>query len=89
MASESDILLETGTIPGYIGPVGLDTYVIADQTVMNMSNFVCGANKEGFHLTQVNFDRDLKIPDLVLISEMLLQVMILRRQRKIRNLPWN
>ncbi len=65
MASESDILLETGTIPGYIGPVGLDTYVIADQTVMNMSNFVCGANKEGFHLTQVNFDRDLKIPDLV------------------------
>ena len=65
MASESDILLETGTIPGYIGPVGLDTYVIADQTVMSMSNFVCGANKEGFHLIQVNFDRDLKIPDHV------------------------
>lgn len=65
MASESDILLETGTVPGYIGPVGLDTCVIADQAVMNMSNFVCGANKEGFHLTQVNFDRDLKIPDHV------------------------
>lgn len=65
MASESDILLETGTIPGYIGPVGLDTCVVADQTVMSMSNFVCGANKEGFHLTQVNFDRDLKIPDHV------------------------
>ncbi|MBY0483444.1 proline--tRNA ligase [Nitrosomonas sp.] len=65
MASESDILLETGTIPGYIGPVGLDTCVIADQTVMSMNNFVCGANKEGVHLTQVNFDRDLKIPDHV------------------------
>ena len=65
MASESDILLEFGTIPGYIGPVGLDTCVIADQTVMSMSNFVCGANKEGFHLIQVNFDRDLKIPDHV------------------------
>lgn len=65
MASESDILLETGTMPGYIGPVGLDTCVIADQTVMSMSNFVCGANKEGVHLTQVNFDRDLKIPDHV------------------------
>lgn len=63
MASESDILLETGTIPGYIGPVGLDTCVIADQAVMNMSNFVCGANKEGIHLTQVNFGRDLAIPD--------------------------
>lgn len=65
MASESDILLETGTVPGYIGPVGLDTCVIADQTVMHMSNFVCGANEEGFHLTQVNFDRDLPMPDYV------------------------
>ncbi|MBL0012172.1 MAG: proline--tRNA ligase [Nitrosomonas sp.] len=65
MASESDILLETGTIPGYIGPVGLDTCVIADQAVMNMSNFVCGANKEGIHLTQVNFGRDLTIPNHV------------------------
>lgn len=65
MASETDILQETGTLPGYIGPVGLQTCVIADQAVMNMSNFVCGANEEGFHLTQVNFDRDLKVPDHV------------------------
>jgi prolyl-tRNA synthetase len=65
MASEEDILHETGTVPGYIGPVGLETCVIADQTVMNMSNFVCGANEEGFHLTDVNFDRDLKLPDHV------------------------
>ena len=65
MASEADILQETGTVPGYIGPVGLKTCVIADQAVMNMSNFTCGANEEGFHLTQVNFDRDLKLPDHV------------------------
>jgi len=65
MASEEDILQETGTVPGYIGPVGLETCVIADQTVTNMSNFVCGANEEGFHLTHVNFDRDLKKPDHV------------------------
>lgn len=65
MASEEDILHETGAVPGYIGPVGLKTCVIADQTVMNMSNFVCGANEEGFHLTDVNFDRDLKLPDHV------------------------
>lgn len=65
MASEEDILHETGTVPGYIGPVGLETCVIADQTVMNMSNFICGANEEGFHLTDVNFDRDLKLPDHV------------------------
>jgi len=65
MANEEDILRETGTVPGYIGPVGLQTCVIADQVVMNMINFVCGANEEGFHLTQVNFDRDVKLPDHV------------------------
>lgn len=64
-ASEGDILNETGTAPGYIGPVGLNTCVIADQAVMNMSNFVCGANEEGFHLIHVNFGRDLKLPDHV------------------------
>ncbi|MEK7771807.1 MAG: His/Gly/Thr/Pro-type tRNA ligase C-terminal domain-containing protein, partial [Pseudomonadota bacterium] len=37
-----------------------------DQAVMGMSDFVCGANEEDFHLTQVNFNRDLKLPDHVL-----------------------
>ncbi|GKS68868.1 prolyl-tRNA synthetase [Nitrosomonas sp. PY1] len=63
MASEQDILQQTGTVPGYIGPVGIDCSIIADQAVINMSNFACGANVEGFHLTEVNFDRDLKIPE--------------------------
>lgn len=62
MASEEDILQVTGTVPGYIGPLGLDACVIADQAVLNMSNFVCGANDEGFHFINVNFDRDLKLP---------------------------
>ena len=63
LATEAVILQETGTPPGYIGPVGLKATVIADPMVMEMSNFVCGANEEGFHLTHVNFDRDLRIPD--------------------------
>ncbi|MCE7914707.1 MAG: proline--tRNA ligase [Nitrosomonas sp. PRO4] len=65
MASEADILNEIGTVPGYIGPVGLNACVIADHTVVDMSNFVCGANEEGYHLTHVNFNRDLKMPDHV------------------------
>ncbi|MEK7844233.1 MAG: proline--tRNA ligase [Pseudomonadota bacterium] len=65
MANEEDILQATGTIPGYIGPVGLEACIIADQAVMGMSNFVCGANEKDFHLTQVNFNRDLKLPDHV------------------------
>lgn len=63
LTTETVILQETGTPPGYIGPVGLKTTVIADPMVMEMSNFVCGANEEGFHLTHVNFGRDLRIPD--------------------------
>jgi len=39
--------------------------VIADRTVAVMSDFVCGANQEGFHLTGVNFGRDLPEPSLV------------------------
>jgi prolyl-tRNA synthetase len=65
LANEEDILDETGTVPGYIGPVGLNTCVIADQAVMNMSNFVCGANEEGFHLMHVNLGRDLKLPEYI------------------------
>lgn len=65
MANEEDILQATGTIPGYIGPVGLEACIIADQAVMGMSDFVCGANEEDFHLTRVNFNRDLKLPDHV------------------------
>ena len=66
MANEEDILQATGTIPGYIGPVGLEACIIADQAVMGMSDFVCGANEKDFHLTQVNFNRDLMLPDHVL-----------------------
>src|SRR6185503_19049748 len=36
--------------------------IIADRTVAAMSDFVCGANEEGFHLTGVNFGRDLPEP---------------------------
>lgn len=66
LASEAAILKATGSLPGYIGPVGVKETIIADHAVMEMSDFVCGANEEGFHLTQVNFYRDLKTPDHVL-----------------------
>lgn len=65
MATEERIMAETGSRPGYIGPVGLEKCIIADKSVMEMGNFVCGANEEGFHFTQVNFERDLKLPDHV------------------------
>jgi prolyl-tRNA synthetase len=56
-----------GCKPGYLGPIGLrkPVKVIADRTVAAMSDFVCGANAADFHLTGVNWGRDLPEPDLV------------------------
>ncbi len=56
-----------GCPPGFIGPVGVgaNVTVIADRTVTNMSDFVCGANKPKYHLQNVNFGRDLPEPTLV------------------------
>ena len=63
-ASEAEIIEYFGTPPGYLGPVKTKKplTVVADRTVANMSDFVCGANQEGFHLTGVNWGRDLPEP---------------------------
>ncbi|WP_338439528.1 proline--tRNA ligase [uncultured Aquabacterium sp.] len=66
-ATEKEIVAHFGTKPGYLGPIGLKqpVKVIADRTVANMADFVCGANEEGFHLRGVNWGRDLPEPDLI------------------------
>ncbi len=66
-ATDKEIEARIGCRPGYIGPVGLpaDLPLIADRAVAAMSDFVCGANEAGFHLTGVNFGRDLAEPTLV------------------------
>src|SRR5712664_400800 len=52
--------------PGYIGPVGSAPSVLyADRTVAAMSDFICGANEAGYHLTGVNWGRDLPEPGQV------------------------
>jgi prolyl-tRNA synthetase len=66
MATDDEIRIAFGCAPGYIGPVNPKTPVriIADRTVANMSNFICGANEEGFHLSGVNWVRDLPEPEV-------------------------
>jgi prolyl-tRNA synthetase len=61
-APEARIKLELGVTPGSIGPIGLNIPVIVDHAAAHLSDFVCGANKEGFHLTGVNWERDLHAP---------------------------
>jgi len=67
-ATEAEIRAAFGCRPGYLGPIGTrqPVRVVADRTVASMSDFVCGANEEDFHLTGVNWGRDLPEPDQVI-----------------------
>ncbi|MEN9481820.1 MAG: hypothetical protein RLZZ298_3215 [Pseudomonadota bacterium] len=66
-ATEGEVQEHLGCKPGYIGPVTVDSkkaLIFADRSVAAMSDFVCGANEVGFHLTGVNFGRDLPEPQV-------------------------
>ena len=47
---------------GYVGPVGLEVPIVADQALQSMGNFVTGANKADYHYLNVNVGRDFR-PD--------------------------
>jgi prolyl-tRNA synthetase len=66
-ATVAEIEDHFGCKPGYLGPVGTKkpVKVVADRTVAAMGDFVCGANEGDFHITGVNWGRDLPEPDLV------------------------
>ncbi len=65
-ANEAEIVEWFGTPPGYLGPLNpkKPVRVVADCTVANMSDFVCGANQVDYHYTGVNWERDLPLPQV-------------------------
>ncbi len=56
-----------GCKPGYLGPLGMHkpAKLVVDREVAAMADWVCGANEIGFHLTGVNWGRDLPEPDVI------------------------
>ena len=75
-ATPPEIEAHFGCVPGYLGPIGLQSpsrpdgtpsavTVIADREVAVMADWICGANAVDFHLTGVNWGRDLAEPDRV------------------------
>ena len=66
-ATGAEIDSHFGCKPGYLGAIGLKlpVKIIADRTVAQMSDFICGANELDFHYTGVNWGRDLPEPDVV------------------------
>jgi prolyl-tRNA synthetase len=72
LAGEENVRAATQAPVGFAGPVGLQGLrIVADETVRNLANFVCGANQEDAHYTGVNWGRDVEVPafaDLLLVT---------------------
>ncbi|MCW5628345.1 MAG: proline--tRNA ligase [Rhodoferax sp.] len=56
-----------GCKPGYLGLINLrkPVRVVADRDVAVMADWICGANEPDFHITGVNWGRDLPEPEIV------------------------
>ena len=63
LAEDAAIKELLGCTPGSIGPVKLpvNVKVIADNAIKSIRNGVAGANEDGFHLLNVNPERDFAI----------------------------
>ncbi|WP_326544158.1 proline--tRNA ligase [Pseudorhodoferax sp.] len=66
-ATLAEIDAHFGCQPGYLGPVDMrkPVTVVADREVAVLHDWICGANAPDFHMTGVNWGRDLPEPDLV------------------------
>lgn len=65
LLSDAEVRELTGADPGSCGPVGLKVPVYLDRGVEGLKNIIVGANRDGFHLKNINFPRDFKPTDIV------------------------
>lgn len=63
-AHEKEIPEITNCSAGFCGPIDLNIPIIADRDAVLIEDFVCGANKDDTHLINVNWERDLKTPEI-------------------------
>lgn len=52
--ADDALIATSNAVPGYCGPLGLNCMVVIDKEVLDMCNFVCGANKKSCHMKNVN-----------------------------------
>ncbi|NKI16693.1 proline--tRNA ligase [Spongiibacter sp. KMU-166] len=69
LAEEKDIKAALGCGPGSIGPVGLNLRTVVDRSAAHCADFICGANDEGYHLTGVNWERDVPLVEIADIRD--------------------
>ncbi len=60
-ATVPEIEAHFGCLPGYLGPLNtkLPVKIVADREVAAMSDWICGANLVDFHMTGINWERDI------------------------------
>jgi prolyl-tRNA synthetase len=72
-AANEDEIAAHGAVPGYASPMGVQgAVVVVDESVTTLTNGVAGANREGFHLRNVNFPRDFRadvVADIALAQD--------------------
>jgi prolyl-tRNA synthetase len=64
MASEAEIRAAIGAGPGSLGPKDLPIPCIADRAVVATIDFCAGANRDGHHWFGLNWGRDLAVPEV-------------------------
>jgi prolyl-tRNA synthetase len=64
MASEEQIRAAVGAGPGSLGPVGLELPMIVDRAAAVAGDFSAGANQDGRHYFGINWGRDLPLPEV-------------------------
>ena len=63
--AQAEEIAATGMVPGYASPIGArGTTVVVDELAAESPNLVAGANREGYHLRNVNVPRDFT-PDVI------------------------
>ena len=72
LADDKQVFDSTGVPSGYLGPIGLNITVVADQEVEALKNFTIGANEKNYHVQNANLGRDFtvqQVADLRQITE--------------------
>ena len=64
MASEAEIRAAIGAGAGSLGPLNLNIPCVVDRSVALVSDFAAGANQDGKHYFGLNWERDLPLPEV-------------------------
>lgn len=63
-ATDEEIRSAVGAGPGSLGPVNLRIPTIIDRSVAVLADFSAGANEDGYHYFNINWERDCPLPEI-------------------------